>query len=94
MHLDDRARLLLPGVLAVFTLVECNTNITFCDPQRTLPGFWRQFGWCLGRAVTRRMREPLAVFTDYAIFALTGELDDHLQYRGAAPMLLEWLSCW
>jgi hypothetical protein len=39
-----------------------------------LPGFWRQFGWCFGRAVTRRMREPLAVFTDYAIFALTGEL--------------------
>jgi ABC-2 type transporter len=42
--------------------------------QRTLPGFWRQFGWCLGRAVTRRMRESLAVFTDYAIFALTGSL--------------------
>ena len=39
---------------------------------RQLPGFWRQFRWCMGRAMVLRTREPLAVFTDYAVFALTG----------------------
>ncbi len=39
---------------------------------RSTPGFLPQFGWNLGRAVLRRSREPLAVFTDYGIIALTG----------------------
>ena len=39
---------------------------------RQLPGFWRQYSWCFVRAIVLRMREPLAVFTDYAVFALTG----------------------
>lgn len=41
-------------------------------PRRKLPGFLPQFWWCLGTAVLKRSREPLAVFTDHAIFALTG----------------------
>jgi hypothetical protein len=32
-------------------------------PKRPLPGFWRQFYLVLGRAVTSRTREPLAVLT-------------------------------
>ncbi len=60
--------------------IKCDGSQSYylLHPQRTLPGFWRQFGWCLGRAVTRRMREPLAVFTDYAIFALTGDGQQHI----------------
>lgn len=42
---------------------------------------------CLERAVTRRCREPLAVFTDYAVFGLTGlalgSLSEH--GRGTLP---------
>ena len=40
--------------------------------RRATPGFLPQFYWSLGRAMLLRLREPLAIFTDYAIFALTG----------------------
>lgn len=39
---------------------------------RRTAGFQKQFMWCLMRNVLQRSREPLAVFTDSAIFALTG----------------------
>ena len=45
---------------------------------RKLPGFARQFYWCLGRAAVLRTRDPLSVFTDYAVFALTGTRSCHL----------------
>ena len=41
--------------------------------KRPTPGFGKQFLWCLSRVALQRTREPLTVFTDYAIFALTGE---------------------
>ena len=40
--------------------------------KRPTPGFGRQYMWCLSRVALQRTREPLTVFTDYAIFALTG----------------------
>ena len=40
--------------------------------KRVTPNFWRQFEWCLSRAVFMKTRQPLLVFTDHAIFALTG----------------------
>lgn len=40
--------------------------------RRVTPGFLHQFYWSLGRAMLKRLREPLSIFTDYAIFALTG----------------------
>ncbi len=40
--------------------------------RRVTPGFLPQFYWSLGRALLKRLREPLSIFTDYAIFALTG----------------------
>ena len=40
--------------------------------KRVTPNFWRQFEWCLSRAVLMKTRQPLLVFTDHAIFALTG----------------------
>lgn len=40
--------------------------------RRATPGFLPQFGWSLSRAVLKRLREPLSVFTDFSIFALTG----------------------
>ena len=43
--------------------------------KRPTPGFGRQYVWCLSRVALQRTREPLTVFTDYAIFALTGDLD-------------------
>ena len=41
--------------------------------KRVTPDFRRQFAWCLSRAVLMKTRQPLLVFTDHAIFALTGE---------------------
>jgi hypothetical protein len=40
--------------------------------RRVTPGFLPQFYWSLGRAMLKRLREPLSIFSDYAIFALTG----------------------
>lgn len=40
--------------------------------RRVTPGFLSQFYWSLGRAMLKRLREPLSIFSDYAIFALTG----------------------
>ena len=40
--------------------------------RRATPGFLPQYYWCLSRAILKRVREPLMVFTDYAIVALTG----------------------
>ena len=40
--------------------------------RRVTPGFLHQFYWSLGRAMLKRLREPLSIFSDYAIFALTG----------------------
>ena len=40
--------------------------------KRPTAGFGRQYMWCLSRVALQRTREPLTVFTDYAIFALTG----------------------
>ena len=42
---------------------------------RATPGFIRQVLWCLARAVLQRTREPLSIFIDYMIFAITGALD-------------------
>lgn len=40
--------------------------------KRVTPDFRHQFAWCLSRAVLMKTRQPLLVFTDHAIFALTG----------------------
>ena len=40
--------------------------------RRAVPGFLRQYRWCLSRAMLKRSREPLKVFIDYAIIAGTG----------------------
>ncbi|PSC68046.1 ABC transporter G family member 28-like [Micractinium conductrix] len=42
------------------------------DARRVTPGFWPQFVWCLGRAMAKRSRQPLAIFTNYCIIGLTG----------------------
>ncbi|KAL4448129.1 hypothetical protein ABPG75_005348 [Micractinium tetrahymenae] len=54
---------------------------------RATPGFLPQFGWSLGRAVLRRSREPLAVFTDYAIIALTGMTLGLISDRGRETIM-------
>ena len=42
--------------------------------ERKIPGFLRQYYWCLTRAILLRSREPMSVFTEYMIFALTGSV--------------------
>ncbi|KAL4449383.1 hypothetical protein ABPG77_007027 [Micractinium sp. CCAP 211/92] len=54
---------------------------------RSTPGFLPQFGWNLGRAVLRRSREPLAVFTDYGIIALTGMTLGLISDRGRETIM-------
>eukprot|EP00803_Ostreobium_quekettii_P010678 evm.model.scf_562.5 EVM.evm.TU.scf_562.5 scf_562:63542-73807(+) len=47
--------------------------------HRDTPGFVRQFYWLFCRAVVQRMREPLTIFIEYTIYALSG-------------MVLGWLA--
>ena len=52
--------------------------------RRTTPGFLPQLWWVLSRAAVKRMREPLSIFTDVAIFALTGGPADGWAFRLAS----------
>ncbi|KAK9815422.1 hypothetical protein WJX72_003407 [[Myrmecia] bisecta] len=56
-------------------------------PARSTPGFRQQYMWCLSRAVLQRTREPLSVFTDYAIFALTGSMLGNMSDRGRGTIM-------
>jgi ABC-type multidrug transport system ATPase subunit len=54
---------------------------------RKTPGFLRQFTLCLSRARLERSREPLSLFTDYAVVALTGTTVGLLSDRGKATIM-------
>lgn len=54
---------------------------------RATPGFLPQFGWSLARAVLRRSREPLVVFADYSIIALTGMTLGLISDRGRETIM-------
>jgi len=43
-----------------------------CTQHRQQAGFVRQFCWVMTRAVLMRTREPMLVFIEYMIFAITG----------------------
>ncbi len=70
-------------------LLSCPAWACICRDVRRLarrrtPGFVQQFWWCLSRAILKRVREPLTVFTDYAIVALTGTRCQRATAAGAA----------
>ncbi|KAL4853041.1 ABC transporter G family member 28 [Chlorella vulgaris] len=56
-------------------------------PYRQPPGFLPQLWWCLCRAVLQRSREPLALATDYTIFALTGMTLGLISDRGRETIM-------
>ncbi|GAB4817511.1 hypothetical protein N2152v2_004557 [Parachlorella kessleri] len=55
--------------------------------RRATPGFLPQYYWCLSRAILKRVREPLMVFTDYAIVALTGMTLGLISDRGRSTIM-------
>jgi len=57
------------------------------NTYRKTPGFLRQFTLCLSRARLERSREPLSLFTDYAVVALTGTTVGLLSDRGKATIM-------
>ena len=59
------------------------------DARRVTPGFWPQFVWCLGRAMAKRSRQPLAIFTNYCIIGLTGGATGCVPACACAPP-----ACW
>eukprot|EP00878_Enallax_costatus_P029186 GHUV01031627.1.p1 GENE.GHUV01031627.1~~GHUV01031627.1.p1 ORF type:complete len:444 (+),score=150.65 GHUV01031627.1:209-1540(+) len=50
--------------------------------RRSPPGLVRQFYWCLSRAVLMRTREPMLVFIEYIIYAITGSFLGLMSDRG------------
>ncbi len=54
---------------------------------RATPGALPQFWWQLQRAATKRAREPLQAFLDFAVVALTGLTLGMLSDRGGATIL-------
>ncbi len=55
--------------------------------RRATPGALPQFWWQLRRAATKRAREPLQAFLDFAVVALTGLTLGLLSDRGGATIL-------
>lgn len=57
------------------------------DRSRRTPGFLRHYWLCLARAWTQRHREPLAIFSDFALVAVTGTTVGLLSDRGKATIM-------
>ncbi|KAK9813958.1 hypothetical protein WJX73_006860 [Symbiochloris irregularis] len=55
--------------------------------RRFTPGLRAQFRWCCERGIVQRMREPLAAFLNYGIFAITGSLLGMMSDRGRGTIM-------
>lgn len=55
--------------------------------RRKVPGFFRQYWWCLGRAVLQRSRDPLGLAVDTVVIAVTGMTLGLLSDRGRATIM-------
>lgn len=55
--------------------------------RRRVPGFFRQYWWCLGRAVLQRSRDPLGLAVDTVVIAITGMTLGLLSDRGRATIM-------
>lgn len=55
--------------------------------KRAVPGFLRQFWWCLGRAVLQRSRDPVGMLVDAVIIAVTGMTLGLLSDRGRETIM-------
>ncbi|KAL6776445.1 hypothetical protein ACKKBG_A21155 [Auxenochlorella protothecoides x Auxenochlorella symbiontica] len=54
---------------------------------RAVPGFLRQYRWCLGRAALQRSRDPVGVLVDTVIIAVTGMTLGLLSDRGRETIM-------